>query len=107
MDLNEYAKANAEFLRPIDVIEHPECLFNIKDEGSMVENKFGNQRVHLKGEFDGEDKIFDLSSTNARIISSIFGTESQDWVEKSITLSTYKMQKDGKLIDAIAVNEIQ
>jgi len=107
MDLNEYAKANAEFLRPIDVIEHPDSLFHIKNEGVLVENKFGNQRVHLTGEFNGEDKIFDLSSTNARIISSIYGTESKEWINKEIKLSPYKMPKDGKLIDAIIVNEVQ
>jgi len=107
MDLNEYAKANAEFLKAQDVMENPDCVFIIKDEGSMVENKFGNQRVHLKGEFNGDEKIFDLSSTNARIISSIYGTESTEWINKEIKISTYKMQKDGKLIDAIAVNEVQ
>lgn len=108
MDLEKYTKTKAEFLKAQDVIENPASVFIIQDEGSMVENKFGNQRVHLGGEFNGEEKVFDLSSTNARILVSLYGVESKEWIGKSITLTTYKVRtSDGKMVDAIAINEVQ
>lgn len=108
MDLQEYTKENASFLKASDVSENPAAVFHILNEGELKENKFGNKRLHLNGEFNGEPKTFDVSSTNARIIASYHGEESKDWIGKSIKLETYKTRtSDGKLVDAIAVAEIQ
>lgn len=115
MDITDYTKAKPEFLKAEDIIrkqrnkEDPAAVFLVTDHGNIVENKFGNERLHLGGEFDGQCKTFDISSTNARILVSIHGVETKEWIGKSITLDTYKTRRtsDGKMVDAIAVLELQ
>jgi len=114
MDITDYTKGKGEFLKAEDIIqkernkEDPAAVFLVTDYGKMVVNKFGNDRLHIGGEFDGECKILDLSSTNARIIVSLYGEETSEWIGKSIILETYKTKSsEGKLIDAIAVAELQ
>ena len=108
MDITDYTKGKGEFLKAEDIIQNPAAVFLVTDYGKMVVNKFGNDRLHIGGEFDGECKILDLSSTNARILVSLHGEETSEWIGKSITLETYKTKSsEGKLIDAIAVAELQ
>ena len=108
MDITDYTKAKAEFLKAEDIIQNPAAVFLITDHGNMVENKFGNERLHLGGEFNGQCKTFDLSSTNARILVSLHGAETSQWLGKSITLDTYTTRtSDAKMVNAIAVSELQ
>jgi len=59
VNIDGYTKASGMFLKAADVIESPETIFVITEEGEMVENeKFGGQRLHLKGTFGEEERIF-------------------------------------------------
>jgi len=108
MDITDYTKGKGEFLKAEDIIQNPAAVFLVTDYGKMVVNKFGNDRLHLGGEFNGQCKTLDLSSTNARILVSLYGEETSEWIGKSITLESYKTNtSDGKLTDAIAVVELQ
>ena len=108
MDITDYTKGKGEFLKAEDIIQNPAAVFLVTDHGNIVENKFGNERLHLGGEFDGQCKTFDISSTNARILVSIHGVETKEWIGKSITLDTYKTRtSDGKMVDAIAISELE
>ena len=108
MDITDYTKGKGDFLKAEDIIQNPAAVFLVTDHGNIVENKFGNERLHLGGEFDGQCKTFDISSTNARILVSIHGVETKELIGKSITLDTYKTRtSDGKMVDAIAISELQ
>lgn len=109
MDITEYTKQTGMFLKAEDVIENPEETFIITTEGEFVTSeKFGNERLHLFGEFKGEKKTFDCSKTNARTIEEQTGkTDSKEWVGRKLKLDTYKTKtSDGKLVSAINVIDV-
>ena len=108
MDISKYTKQQGTFLKAEDVAAKPAAVFTIKSEGELViSEKFGNERLHLQGEFGGEEKTFDCSKTNARTIKETLGEDSAKWVGKSLTLELYKTKtSDGKLVDAINVKSI-
>ncbi len=107
MELNEYIKAQGDFLKAKDVIENPEAILEIKDEGSLQESKFGGERLHLKCEYNGKEFTFDCSKTNARIIADTLGPDSSKWIGKKVHLETYKTRtSEGKMVEAINIRSI-
>ena len=109
MEITEYVKAGGTFLKADDVIQHPTATFVIANEGTMVPSeRFGNTRLHLEGEFNGEPKIFDCAKTNARVITEKAGGDTSKWIGKELVFETYKTKtSDGKLVDAISVKEVK
>lgn len=108
MDISQYT-AGGQFLKADEVIkEAPMASFVITSDGEMVTNQFQQERLHLQGEFKGENKIFDCSKTNARFISDKLGTDTSKWIGNILWLETYKTKtNDGKLVDAINVKEVK
>ena len=108
MDLTEYTKSAGNFLKAQDVIDKPQAVFVIITDGEMVQSeKFGTTRLHLKGEFAGESKTFDVSKTNARFIESKLGADTSKWIGKVLVLETYRTKtSDGKMTDAINVRDV-
>ena len=51
----------------------------------------------------GTKKKWVLNITNARIIAEMYGAESDDWVDKEVTLYAAKVQAFGKTVDGIRV----
>ena len=96
------------FLKAQDVMDKPEAVFVIKTEGEMVKSeKFNTTRLHLVGEFAGEEKTFDVSKTNARFIEEKIGADTSKWVGKALVLETYRTKtSDGKMVDALNVKGI-
>jgi hypothetical protein len=109
MDTSTYTKQTGTFLKADDIKKHPEAIFVILDEGEIVKSeKFGNERLHLSGEFNKEEKTLDCSKTNARAIEKVLGPESKKWIGKSLLLEVYKTKtSEGKLVDAINVKEVR
>lgn len=109
MEIKDYVKATGSFLKAEDIIKHPTASFVIHSEGFMnTSEKFGTERLHIEGNFNNEQKIFDCSKTNARVISSKLGEDTKNWIGKILTLETYKTKtSDGKLVDAINVKEVK
>ncbi len=108
MDLNEYIKTAGEFLRAEDVKTYPEAKMVITSEGEVVENKFGNQRLHLEVEFNGDKRTFDCNKTNAKIIADKLGADSKTWIGKVLTPEIYRVRtSEGKMVDAINIKEVQ
>jgi len=107
MDITNYTKTSNSFLKAEDIIKNPKAVFIITSEGKEVTSeKFGTVRVHIEGEFNREVKTFDLSKTNARFIADKFGSDTNKWIGKVLTLETYKTKtSDGKLVEAINVKE--
>ena len=107
MDLNQYVTATGDFLLAKDVQDNPSTYFIILSEGELVENKFGNERLHLEGEFNEKKKIFDCSKTNARIIVEKLGIDSKSWVGKRLLLETYRTKtSSGEMTDAINIKQV-
>ena len=110
VNIDDFTKQTGMFLRAADVIETPEKSFVINGESSVVENeKFGGQRLHIPGNFNGESKTFDCSKTNARAIVEAMGTsETSEWIGTILTLETYRTKiSDGRMVDAINVKEVK
>jgi len=64
----------------------------------------GSQETKPIVSFAGQDKQLILNKTNARRIESILGfDDSEDWIGKSITLITEKVDAFGKIQDAVRV----
>ena len=108
MEIDNYVKPQAMFLKADDVASKPEELFHIVGEGKViVSEKFGNERLHILGKFGDEEKTFDCSKTNARTISEKLGNDTIKWIGKSLKLETYKTKtSEGKLVDAINVAKV-
>ena len=108
MDVTKYTKQVGMFLKASDVKDNPKAVFIILSEGEMVTSeKFGNERLHLAGEFAEEPKLFDCSKTNARFIETKLGTDTKKWVGKALLLETYKTKtSDGKMTEALNVKEV-
>jgi len=108
MDLTKYTKQVGMFLKASDVKANPKAMFVITAEGEMVTSeKFGNERLHIEGEFAGEQKLFDCSKTNARFIEAKLGSDTKKWMGKALVLEVYKTKtSDGKMVDALNVKEI-
>lgn len=110
VNIDDFTKQTGMFLRATDVIEAPEKSFVINGESSIVENeKFGGQRLHIPGTFNGESKTFDCSKTNARtIVEAMDNSETSEWAGTILTLETYKTKiSDGRMVDAINVKEVK
>lgn len=109
MEIKGYVKPSGIFLKAEDIIKNPTASFVIHSEGIMSKSeKFGTERLHLEGNFAGEDKIFDCSKTNARTIAAAIGDNTKTWLGRILYFETYKTKtSDGKLVDAINVKRIQ
>jgi len=108
-DIDAYTKAGGKFLRADDVIESPEKSFVITDEAQLqTDEKFGGERLHIPGTFNGEEKIFNSSRTNARAISEVLTPETSKWVGGILILETYRTKvSEGRMVDAINVREVK
>ena len=110
VNIDSFTKQSGMFLRAEDVLNSQEKSFVINGESSVVENeKFGGQRLHIPGTFNGETKTFDCSKTNARAIVEALGTsETSQWLGAILTLETYRTKiSDGRMVDAVNVKEVK
>lgn len=109
MDTTAFTKATGKFLIAEEVRLHPMAVFVITAEGNIVKNeKFGVDKLRLEGEFNKEERILDLSKTNARTIEKALGHETKLWIGKTLSLEVYKTKtSEGKLVEAINVKSVQ
>ena len=107
MDIDKYTKSSGLFLKAQDIIDNPANVFVVTEEGTMEDNeKYGGQRLHLKGKFGEEERIFDCSKTNARFISEKLSTNTATWIGATLTLETYRTKtSEGKMVDALNVKD--
>ena len=105
MDIQEFTKQQGTFLKAEDVMKSNTKKFIILTEAKIVHNeRYDTDRLHIIGELDQVDYVFDCSRTNARTIETILGSDTKKWVGKQIVLEVYKTKtKEGKMVDAINV----
>jgi len=106
MEIKEFIKPQGLFLKAEHVTPSPTKIFVPAAAAELKPNeKFGGERLHIPGQMDEVDYIFDASKTNARTIAEALGSETTGWIGKKITLETYKTKtSDGKMVDAINVS---
>jgi hypothetical protein len=108
MDIKELTKQQGMFMKAEDVKANPNAEFKITSEGEFVDNeRFKKRDFHLKGTWNDEERILNCNKTNARIIEARLGSNSANWVNKTLKLETYKTRTtDGKLVDSINVADV-
>ena len=109
MDIADYTKPAGNFLKADEVLALPEAVFIITAAGEMkTSEKYGNERLHLPGEFNKEVKIFGCSKTNARTVAETLGSDTSKWIGKSLVLEVYKTKtSDGTMVNAINVKAVR
>jgi hypothetical protein len=53
--------------------------------------------------FEGKDKGMVLNRTNSDTITSVYGTETDDWSGKEVTLYTARVSYKGTIVDGVRV----
>lgn len=83
--------------------------FTILHEGEFVKSeKFGNERLHISGEFNGTERTFDCSKTNAREITKKLSEDMKKWIGRQVFFETYKTKtSDGKMVDALNIINVK
>jgi hypothetical protein len=111
MKITEFVKAKGSFLKAEEVKSRPDAVFVIVEEPLVVDKEYKgqkSQRIHVEGEFDKEQRTFDMSKTNARFIAKELGDDTKAWIGHQLFLETYKTKTtDGKLTDAINVKGVK
>ena len=108
-NIDKFTEPKAMFLKAVDVIAHSDEVFKITSEAILTRSeKFQNDRLHIPGLFGKDEKIFDCSKTNARIIQESLGPDTIKWVGAELMFETFKTRtSDGKMVDAINVKTVK
>ena len=105
MDITEFTKEQTKFLKAEHVDKSPTKIFVPTGEATTEFNdRYKTTRLHVPGQMDETDYIFDCSKTNGRTISLCIGSETKEWIGKQIRIETYKTKtSDGEMVNAINV----
>lgn len=108
-NIDEFTKAGGKFLRAEDVISSSDKAFVISGSCELiVDDRYGSERLHINGMFDGKEKIFNASRTNARTIADVLGPDTDKWIPAVLILETYRSKlSDGRLVNVINVREVR
>jgi hypothetical protein len=108
-NIDKFTEQKAMFLKAADVIAHPANIFRITGEAILTTSeKFQNERLHIPGFFGTDEKIFDCSKTNARILQTALGSDTAKWLGAELTFETFKTRtSDGKMVDALNVKAVK
>jgi hypothetical protein len=105
MDITNFTKQQGQFLKADDVDKSKSKIFVVTEEAQIVHNeKYDTDRLHISGNMDEKEFVFDCSKTNARIIEASLGKDTKSWIGKQILLETYKTKTtEGKMTSAVNV----
>jgi hypothetical protein len=108
-NIDKFTEQKAMFLKATDIIARPADTFKIMSEATITKSeKFGNERLHIPGTFGKDEKIFDCSKTNARVIQDAMGPDTVKWIGAELSFETFKTRtSEGKMVDAINVKQIK
>jgi len=111
MEIKQFIKPSAIFLKAEIVNKSPTKIFVITTEGKIVDNEFKgktNQRIHANGEMDKEPYIFNMCKTNARAVAKKLGENTTNWIGHQLLLEVYKTKtSEGNMVDALNVKDIK
>lgn len=109
MDISKYTKQMGLFLKADEVKANANKPFVIIGEPVIAKStKFDTEKLRIEGEFNQQERVVDISKTNARTIAKVLGEETKGWIGHQIFFETYKTKtSDGKLVDALNVKEVK
>lgn len=97
---SEWLKIN-ENVKDGDTIQFLDAGTQDKDERWIF-----NVAVFRKGDLIEPEKKFGLNKTNFKAVSAVYGTNSDNWVNKEMLVSSVKVRNPqlGSLVDSIALS---
>ena len=106
--IDEFIRPASSFLKADDVGKNPEELFTITEEPKVIHNeKFGKDRLRIKGTFLHEERTLDCGKNNAREIVSILGNDLRTWVGRELMLNIIKVQTKDGLKDSMFLKQVK
>lgn len=75
------------------------------DIGWVGEGDQARQQVMLT--FEESDKQLGLNKTNAKAITGLYGDDTDDWIGEQVVLFPTRVDYQGKMVDAVRVDESQ
>ena len=108
-NIDKFTEQKAMFLKSADIIARSSDAFKITGEATITRSeKFQNERLHIPGNFGKDEKIFDCSKTNARILQESLGSDTVKWIGAELMFETFKTRtSEGKMVDALNVKTIK
>ena len=111
MDISEFTKAGSMYLKAENVLKAKNPILTITAEAKLVDKEFEgkkSQALQVEGDLDAVAYKFDLSKTNARIVSDVLGSDTKKWIGSQLVLETYKTKNSKNvLVDAINIKEVK
>lgn len=75
------------------------------DIGWVGEADQARQQIMLS--FEESDKQLGLNKTNAKAITGLYGDDTDDWIGEQVVLFPARVDFQGKMVDAVRIDETQ
>lgn len=104
VDVNQYYKSESDYLKAEDLEPGKKYPLTIKSVEAVEFEQDGKKSVKLALTFTNAEKKLTLNKTNAMVISSVHGPESDTWTGQKIYVYRTKVQFGDKMVDAVRVD---
>jgi hypothetical protein len=104
VDINQYYKNESAYLKAEDLEPGKKYPLTIAGVEAVEFTQDNVKSVKLALSFQEADKKLTLNKTNAMVISSVHGGESDFWIGKKINVYRAKVQFGDKMVDAVRVD---
>ena len=103
MNINDVYQSTSSFLRAAD-LKGSTVRLTIAEIGTHVFNEGkSDQKVQVILSFEGKDKKLGLNVTNARVIGSLLGDDTDGWIGKEIKIYPTKTEFGTEMVDCIRI----
>ncbi len=104
VDVTKYYNNESAYLRAEDLEAGKKYPVTISHIDAVEFEQDGKKSTKLALSFKEAEKKLTLNKTNAMVISSVHGGESDHWVGKKIYVYRAKVQFGDKMVDAVRVD---
>lgn len=104
VDVNQYYSNESAYLKAEDLEQGKKYPLTIAGVDAVEFTQDGKRSVKLALSFHEAEKKLTLNKTNAMVISSVHGPESDHWLGKKIYVYRAKVQFGDKMVDAVRVD---
>lgn len=103
MNINDIYQSTSAFLRAADLKGNTIRLVISEIGAHTFDEGTAKQKTQIILSFQGKDKKLGLNMTNARIIASQLGDDTDQWIGKEIKIYPTKTDFGGEQVDCIRV----
>lgn len=104
VDINQYYQNESSYLKADDLEHGKKYPLTIKGVEVVEFTKDGVKSQKLALSFREAEKKLTVNKTNAMVIASVHGGESDNWPGKKIFVYRAKVQFGDKMVDAVRVD---